>query len=136
VGMKIRGVLRLIESDGWRFVRQTGSHRIFHHPTKPGIVIVAGKPSQDLAPGTLNAILKEARSERKTQMKYAVVIEKTSTGYSGYVPDLPGIGVAGETRPKVRRLLKEAVAIYISEKRARGTQPPRSTTVAEYVNAA
>jgi hypothetical protein len=44
--------------------------------------------------------------------------------------------VAGETRPKVRRLLKEAVAIYISEKRARGTQPPRSTTVAEYVNAA
>jgi predicted RNA binding protein YcfA (HicA-like mRNA interferase family) len=60
VGMKIREVLRLIESDGCRFVRQTGSHRIFHHPTKPGIVIVAGKPSQDLAPGTLNAILKEA----------------------------------------------------------------------------
>jgi predicted RNA binding protein YcfA (HicA-like mRNA interferase family) len=58
--MKIREVLRLIEADGWQFVRQTGSHRIFHHPTKSGIVIVAGKPSQDLAPGTLNAILKEA----------------------------------------------------------------------------
>ena len=36
-------------------------------------------------------------------MKYAVVIEKTATGYSGYVQDLPGIGVAGETRPQVRR---------------------------------
>ena len=60
VGMKVREVLRLIEADGWRFTRQAGSHRIFHHPDKPGIVIIAGKPSQDLAPGTLNAILKEA----------------------------------------------------------------------------
>jgi len=48
--MKVGEVLRLIEADGWRFVRQRGSHRIFHHPTKSGIVIVAGKPSQDLAP--------------------------------------------------------------------------------------
>ena len=58
--MKVREVLRLIESDGWQFVRQTGSHRVFHHPAKAGIVIVAGKPAQDMAPGTLNAILKEA----------------------------------------------------------------------------
>ncbi len=36
-------------------------------------------------------------------MKYAIVIEKTGTGFSGYLPDLPGIGVAGETRPAVRR---------------------------------
>jgi predicted RNase H-like HicB family nuclease len=69
-------------------------------------------------------------------MKYAIVIEKTGTGFSGYVPDLPGIGVAGETRAKVRRLLAEAVTIYVVEKRSRGTRPPRSTTVAEYVNAA
>ena len=58
--MKVGEVLRMIEADGWRFTRQKGSHRIYHHPTKPGIVIVAGKPSQDLAAGTLNAILKEA----------------------------------------------------------------------------
>ncbi len=69
-------------------------------------------------------------------MKYAIVIEKTATGFSGYVPDMPGIGVAGQTRPQVRRLLREAVSIYIAEKRIRGTRPPRSTTVAEYVYAA
>ena len=69
-------------------------------------------------------------------MKYAVVIEKTSTGFSGYIPDLPGIGVAGESRAKVRRLLREAAGIYIEEKRAQGGRPPRSTTVAEYVEAA
>jgi predicted RNase H-like HicB family nuclease len=69
-------------------------------------------------------------------MKYAVVIEKTATGYSGYVPDLPGIGVAGETRGEVRRLLREAAAIYVAEKRAKGGRPPRATTVADYVEAA
>jgi len=45
--MKVRAVIKLIEADGWRFVRQTGSHRRFRHPTKPGTVTVAGKPSDD-----------------------------------------------------------------------------------------
>jgi predicted RNA binding protein YcfA (HicA-like mRNA interferase family) len=48
--MKVKEVLRLIEADGWRFVRQTGSHRIFHHPSKAGIVIVAGKPIAGFGP--------------------------------------------------------------------------------------
>ena len=69
-------------------------------------------------------------------MKYAIVIEKTSTEFSGYVPDLPGIGVAGETRPEVRRLLRKAVNIYIAERLAQGARPPRATTVTEYVHAA
>jgi len=37
-----------------------GSHRQFRHPTKPGRVTVPGKPNDDLAPGTLNSILKQA----------------------------------------------------------------------------
>lgn len=37
-----------------------GSHRQFKHPTKPGRVTIAGKPSDNLAPGTLNSILKQA----------------------------------------------------------------------------
>jgi predicted RNase H-like HicB family nuclease len=69
-------------------------------------------------------------------MKYAVVIEKTATGFSGYIPDLPGIGVAGTTRAEVRKLLREAAEIYVAEKRAKGSRPPRATTVADYVVAA
>lgn len=57
--MKVKEVLRLIEADGWRFVRQTGSHRIFHHPSKAGLSLSLENPSQDLAPGTLNAILRK-----------------------------------------------------------------------------
>jgi predicted RNA binding protein YcfA (HicA-like mRNA interferase family) len=58
--MKIRDILRQIADDGWYQVRQRGSHRQFKHPTKPGLVTVAGKPGDDLAPGTLNSILKQS----------------------------------------------------------------------------
>jgi len=52
--------MALIESDGWMQVRQKGSHRQFHHPTKSGTVTVAGNPSVDVPPDTLNSVLKQA----------------------------------------------------------------------------
>lgn len=58
--MKVRDAIHLIEDDGWFLVATRGSHRQFKHPTKPGRVTVAGKPSEDLAPGTWNSILKQA----------------------------------------------------------------------------
>ena len=62
--MKIREVIRLIEEDGWYQVRMRGSHRQYKHPTKRGLVTIAGKPGDDLAPGTLNSILKQAGLKR------------------------------------------------------------------------
>lgn len=58
--MKVRDATRLIETRGWRFVRQRGSHRIFRHPTKPGTVTIAGRPGSDIPPGTLGNIFKQA----------------------------------------------------------------------------
>jgi predicted RNA binding protein YcfA (HicA-like mRNA interferase family) len=58
--MKVADAIRLIERDGWRQIAQRGSHRQFKHAEKPGRVTVAGKLSDDLAPGTLNSILKQA----------------------------------------------------------------------------
>ena len=58
--MKVGDVLRLLHDDGWYLVATRGSHRQFKHPVKPGRVTVAGKPSDDLAPGTLNSILKQS----------------------------------------------------------------------------
>jgi len=59
--MKVRDVLRALEEDGWYLVATEGSHRQFKHPVKPGRVTVAGKPGDDLAPGTLNSIYKQAK---------------------------------------------------------------------------
>ena len=58
--MKVADVLRLLHDDGWQLVATRGSHRQFRHPTKRGRVTVPGKPSDDLAPGTLNSVLKQA----------------------------------------------------------------------------
>ena len=59
--MKVRDIITRIEKDGWAMLPGTGSsHRQYKHPAKPGRVTIAGKPSDDLAPGTRNSILKQA----------------------------------------------------------------------------
>jgi predicted RNA binding protein YcfA (HicA-like mRNA interferase family) len=58
--VKVRDAIRLIEGDGWYLVATRGSHRQYKHSTKSGRVTIAGKPSDDLAPGTLNSIMKQA----------------------------------------------------------------------------
>ena len=59
--MKVRELLRLIEDDGWYLVVVRGSHRQYKHLNKPGRVTVAGHPNDDVAPGTLNSVLKQAQ---------------------------------------------------------------------------
>jgi predicted RNA binding protein YcfA (HicA-like mRNA interferase family) len=58
--MKYREIIAIITADGWYLARTRGSHRIYKHAVKPGCVVVAGKPSDDLPPGLLISILKQA----------------------------------------------------------------------------
>jgi predicted RNA binding protein YcfA (HicA-like mRNA interferase family) len=58
--MKVAEVMRMLAQDGWYLAVTKGSHRQLKHPIKPGRVTVPGKPSDDLAPGTLNSILKQS----------------------------------------------------------------------------
>jgi len=62
--MKVSEILRLLQDDGWYLVTTRGSHRQFKHKVKSGRVTVPGKPSDDLAPGTLNSIFKQAGLKR------------------------------------------------------------------------
>ena len=57
---EIRAITKRIQADGWFWVRTTGDHRQFHHARKPGTVTVAGKLSDEVPPGTLNSILRQA----------------------------------------------------------------------------
>ena len=52
--------MNLLRADGWVEIARRGSHRQLKHPSKKGRVTVPGKPSDDLAAGTLNSILKQA----------------------------------------------------------------------------
>jgi predicted RNA binding protein YcfA (HicA-like mRNA interferase family) len=58
--VKVKELVAMLEADGWVQVRMKGSHRQFHDPVKPGTVTVAGKPSIEVPPGTLNSALKQA----------------------------------------------------------------------------
>jgi predicted RNA binding protein YcfA (HicA-like mRNA interferase family) len=59
--MKVRDAIKLVKADGWYELTRTGtSHRQYKHQTKPGRVTIAGHPKDDVPPGTLNNILKQA----------------------------------------------------------------------------
>ena len=58
--MKVRDIIKRLEKEGWYLSRQRGSHRQYKHPKKPGLVTIAGQANEDLAPGTLNSIFKQA----------------------------------------------------------------------------
>ena len=61
--MKVRDVLKRLTDDGWYLHRTRGSHRVLKHPTKSGVVVVAGNLSKELAPGTLKSVWRQAQLE-------------------------------------------------------------------------
>ena len=58
--MKVRDIIKILETDGWYLINSEGSHRQFKHSTKKAKVTVSGKPGDDVRKGTLNSILKQA----------------------------------------------------------------------------
>src|SRR3954452_23193827 len=102
-------MIKLVENDGWRLVNQEGSHRQFKHPTKKGRVTIAGHPSMDF----------DRKTERYpeagwSEMKYVVLFEKTETGYSAHVPDLPGCVAAGATLEETAELMRGAIRMHLA----------------------
>jgi len=69
-------------------------------------------------------------------MRYAVVIEKSKTGYGAYVPDLPGLGVVGKTVAQVERLIREGIELHLEALREQGEPVPKPKTRCVYVEAA
>ena len=66
-------------------------------------------------------------------MKYAVIYEKTGTGYSAYVPDLPGCVAAGDTLEQTSQLMLEAIEFHLAGMREDGDTIPEPTTVVAMV---
>jgi predicted RNA binding protein YcfA (HicA-like mRNA interferase family) len=63
--MKIRDIVVMLKEDGLLLARTRGSHRQYKHRSKSGVVTLAGKSGDDLAPGTLNSVLKQAGLKKK-----------------------------------------------------------------------
>lgn len=56
--------------------------------------------------------------------QYAVVFEKTETGWSAYVPDLPGLGIAAATLEDAEQLIREGMEFHIEGLREDGLPVP------------
>lgn len=66
--------------------------------------------------------------------RYTVFFERTATGYSAHVPDLPGCIAAGATLDETRQLIREAIEFHIEGMRLDGETVPEPTTLVEQVD--
>jgi predicted RNase H-like HicB family nuclease len=72
-------------------------------------------------------------AESGSSSEYLVVYERTATGYSAYVPDLPGCITTGPTLPETKRSMQEAIRGHRAVMREFGDPIPQPTTIAEPV---
>lgn len=68
--------------------------------------------------------------------KYAVIIERGSTSYGAYVPDLPGCIAVGQTKAEVERLIAEAISLHIESLVEHGDPVPEPSSEIEYIEPA
>ena len=66
-------------------------------------------------------------------MRYLIVIEETSTGYSAYSTDLEGCVATGATRDEVERNMREAIEFHIEGLLLEGLEVPMPRTSSAYV---
>ena len=125
-----------LRSDGWILVATKGSHRQFKHLDKKGRVTVPGKPSDDLAPGTLKSILKQASLKDRVLMRYAIVIEKAENNFSAYVPDLPGCVATGTTIEETESEMRAAIEFHLQGMKDDGLTILEPASQVEYIEIA
>jgi predicted RNase H-like HicB family nuclease len=112
--VKVRGLVRLLESNGWQLKGTRGSHRQFRHPTKGIVVTVRGQ------------LGRKARG----LITYTVIYERGPASWGAYVPDLPGVITVGDSRQEVERLIQEAIAFHIEGLREKGLPIPTPASFA------
>ncbi len=66
--------------------------------------------------------------------QYTIIIEPTDTGYSAYVPDLPGCITVGDTVEEARTFMTEAISLYVDTLKDKGLAVPPPAVLADFVS--
>ncbi len=66
--------------------------------------------------------------------KYTVAFEPSTNGWGAYVPDLPGLGVVGDTLEEARQLIREGIEFHIEGLRKSGQEVPEPSTLVEQMD--
>jgi len=69
-------------------------------------------------------------------MRYLTIIEKTGTGYSAYLPDLPGCASTGVTYEEVEKNMREAIEFHLDGLKLEGYEIPQPSTSSTYIEVA
>jgi predicted RNA binding protein YcfA (HicA-like mRNA interferase family)/predicted RNase H-like HicB family nuclease len=130
--MKWRDLIRLIEKDGWYWVRTTGSHRVYRHPVKQNTVVMSPHSLGDDVPiGTEKSIFEECGCA--TMSDYIVVFERAADGtFSAYTPHYP-IAISAPDRYAAKEKIVEAIQIYKEEMDSAGFSIPEPSVEYETV---
>ncbi len=75
----------------------------------------------------------EASSGKRVQMKYPVIYEKSASGWGAFVPDVPGLGVAGASLDEVKQLIREAIDFHLEGMKEHGDPIPEPGAFTEYI---
>lgn len=62
--------------------------------------------------------------------EYLIIFEHEGESWGAYCPDLPGLGVVGDTRAEVDQLIREAIAFHLDGLREAGEPVPPPAAVA------
>lgn len=68
--------------------------------------------------------------------RYAIVIEKATSNFATYAPDLPGCVATGKTVKETEQLMREAIDLHLQGLRDDGMEPPEPSSVVEYLEIA
>lgn len=130
--MKISEIILLLERDGWKPKRVSGSHRHFAHPGKARAGYRRGQAGRYLETEDRAERPEASRSAKGSAVKgYVVVFEgNDESGYSAYSPDLPGVIAAGDTRQETETLMIEAMAAHIAMLGQQGQPVPEPSEAA------
>src|SRR5437763_5271962 len=126
--MRSGEVLRALRADGWKVVRQKGSHVQLRHPTKPG----DGPPSGERHAFGHAEEHREASGTRietvSSMTTYVALIHKDAdSDYGVSFPDLPGCVTAGSTIDEAMAMAREALALHIEGLLEDGEEVPSPT---------
>jgi predicted RNase H-like HicB family nuclease/DNA-binding XRE family transcriptional regulator len=111
---KLEGLARGLAISPWELIR-----------------IAASGGSQ---PDTQQAARPTAYPAGGRQLRFSIVAERTSAGYSAYCPDLPGCAATGGTREQVERAMREAITAQLQRLRQEGSVIPEPASYTTIVN--
>jgi predicted RNase H-like HicB family nuclease len=87
-----------------------------------------------LHPKTLASILKQAGNRAAmSERRYLIVVEgDSSTNFSAYSPDIPGVGATGATRNRCEREMRKAIELHLEGLAEDGEPAPEAKSSAGY----